>query len=108
MKSFGRFSVIGVGGLLLLMLLAGLVVWLLEVERETLQQWNLVQAWLLYRLLFFVGVIASWPWICRALVRSRLGQRGYQQDLEILMRQRWKVALCFVLLEGVIIQQLGL
>lgn len=120
MRKVGKFIVVGIGGMLLVLVLGMVSSAIFGIKPDELKELDLIRGWVWYRLGFYLVLLLAWPLFCRFVTRPRFNQddlsedelsdfsKRREKDIEYLSQQRWKIALLLVFFEIVIIQQFGL
>jgi len=80
---------------------------------------NLISEWKWYRISLYILVVGFWPWIARYAIRPQRSEvavpeadrneeaQKREADYRAMKAQWWKIALLFVFIEIVVIQQFG-
>lgn len=120
MKNVSKFIFVSVGGLMAMMVMGMIFSAIFGIRSDEIKSLDLIDAWMWYRVAFYVLAIASWSPLSRYLTRTRRKlefssreeeedhAQKQERDFQYLASQWWKVALTFVFVEVVIIQQFGL
>jgi hypothetical protein len=120
MESLRKFLLISVGGLTVLLLLGMVGSVITGTRPEEVTSLNLISEWKWYRISLYILVVGFWPWIARYAIRPQRSEvavpeadrreeaQKREADYRAMKAQWWKIALLFVFIEIVVIQQFGL
>ncbi|MBL4761087.1 MAG: hypothetical protein JKY93_00130 [Gammaproteobacteria bacterium] len=118
-KRLVTFTLISIGGLFGLLIIAIMISLIFAVQPEEIKQINLIIDWMWYRIGFYLLVILMWFPLCVLSTRSRIKlseldaqaleafNKNREKELSYLKSQWFKVVIFLVFFEVVIIQQFG-
>lgn len=123
-KGIGKFLLMSIGGLMLLMLIGVIAGSMLDYQPEEIKSINLIDEWQYYRIGFYALLMALWIPTCRYITRPKITKEEEQTDEErkkeaelrkkqardfaYLKSSWWKVTLLLMFFELVIVQQFGI
>lgn len=114
MKSITKMLLISGGGIVVLMVVGMAVSFFLGKTPEQIKEYDLIQDWLIYRIIFYLLIVILWGkisvWIARYVLRGEENNNLEKEEgiSAAVFKKRWHVLALFVFFELVIVQQAGL
>lgn len=108
-----RFKTILLGfGLFFILMIAVLLALVVVSESEEglslLNGFNFIDRLVVFRLMVYGAIVLAWPFIARFITRRTVDEVQREQDYLMIKNKQWHVAVVLLLVELIIIQQLGL